>query len=224
MKLCRGVAGEWRLQVQCDRLRRRRSGLRCDDEAAADPQIAAALQQVSAQRIQANIEKLVSFGTRSTLSAQDPASIAAGHGIGAAREWIKSEFERYSKDCGGCLEVKTDSFTETRRPNSEGNGNHQCLCGLERIRCGERKTHRAGDGALRFAQQRHARCRGRRSGGERRWQRDGRQPGVRARVEQVKVPGNHYFSYGGGRRAGAKWQQHFRKRWRRIRAGIWKRC
>ena len=32
--------------------------------------------------------------------------------MGAAREWIKSEFERYSNDCGGCLEVKTDSFTE----------------------------------------------------------------------------------------------------------------
>src|ERR1700686_2805402 len=78
----------------------------------ADPQIAAALRQISAQRIQANIEKLVSFGTRLTLSAQDPASITTGHGIGAAREWIKSEFERYSKDCGGCLEVKTDSFTE----------------------------------------------------------------------------------------------------------------
>ncbi len=78
----------------------------------ADPAIAAALQQISAQRIQANIEKLVSFGTRLTLSAQDPASIAGGHGIGAAREWIKSEFERYSKDCGGCLEVKTDGFTE----------------------------------------------------------------------------------------------------------------
>ena len=79
---------------------------------SADPQTAAALRQVSAQRIQANIEKLVSFGTRSTLSAQDPASIAAGRGIGAARDWIKSEFELYSKACGGCLEVKTDSFTE----------------------------------------------------------------------------------------------------------------
>ena len=77
-----------------------------------DPQIAAAWQQISAQRVQADIEKLVSFGTRLTLSAQDPASIAAGRGIGAAREWIKAEFERYSKDCGGCLEVKTDSFTE----------------------------------------------------------------------------------------------------------------
>jgi hypothetical protein len=80
--------------------------------AASDPKIAAALRQVSAKQIQANIEKLVSFGTRLTLSAQDPASVAAGHGIGAAREWIKAEFERYSKECGGCLEVKTDSFTE----------------------------------------------------------------------------------------------------------------
>ena len=77
-----------------------------------DSQIAGALSQISAQRIQADIDKLVSFGTRLTLSAQDPSSIAAGHGIGAAREWIKSEFERYSKECGGCLEVKSDSFTE----------------------------------------------------------------------------------------------------------------
>jgi Zn-dependent M28 family amino/carboxypeptidase len=77
-----------------------------------DPQITAALMQVSAQRIQADIEKLVSFQTRLTLSAQDPDSIKAGHGIGAAREWLKAEFERYSRDCGGCLEVKTDSFTE----------------------------------------------------------------------------------------------------------------
>ena len=79
---------------------------------SADPQIAAVLRQISAARIQSTIEKLVSFQTRSTLSAQDPASIASGHGIGAAREWIKSEFERYSHDCGGCLEVKLDSFTE----------------------------------------------------------------------------------------------------------------
>jgi hypothetical protein len=78
----------------------------------ADPKIASALKEISAERIQANIGKLVSFGTRLTLSAQDPASIAAGHGIGAAREWIKSEFERYSTDCGSCLEVKTDAFME----------------------------------------------------------------------------------------------------------------
>ncbi len=78
----------------------------------ADPRIAAALKEVSADRIRANVEKLVSFGTRSTLSAQDADSIAKGQGIGAAREWIKSQFETYSKDCGGCLEVKTDNFIE----------------------------------------------------------------------------------------------------------------
>jgi hypothetical protein len=85
---------------------------RLEPKPPADPQIAAALARVSAQRIQANIEKLVSFQTRLTLSAQDADSVKAGHGIGAAREWIKSEFESYSRACGGCLEVKTDSFTE----------------------------------------------------------------------------------------------------------------
>src|SRR5206468_9788707 len=78
----------------------------------ADPKIAAALKEISPKQIQGTIEKLVSFGTRLTLSAQDPGSIAAGHGIGAAREWIKSEFDRYSHDCGGCLEVRTDTFTQ----------------------------------------------------------------------------------------------------------------
>jgi Zn-dependent M28 family amino/carboxypeptidase len=88
------------------------SGNNPSDSMPVDSRIAAALQQVSAERIQANIKKLVSFGTRSTISAQDPAAISAERGVGAAREWIKSEFEHYSKDCGGCLEVKTDTFTE----------------------------------------------------------------------------------------------------------------
>jgi hypothetical protein len=77
-----------------------------------DSHIAEAIRQVSADRIRQTIEKLVSFQNRSTISAQDETSIKAGKGIGAAREWIKAEFERYSKECGGCLEVKTDSFTE----------------------------------------------------------------------------------------------------------------
>ena len=79
---------------------------------AVDPRIAVALTEISPARIQGDIERLVGFGTRSTLSAQDPTSITAGRGIGAARDWIKSQFERYSKDCGGCLEVKTDAFTQ----------------------------------------------------------------------------------------------------------------
>jgi len=77
---------------------------------APDPAIAAALRQVSPARIQATIEKLVGFHSRSTLSTQYPAS--EGKGIVAAREWIRSEFGRYSEACGGCLEVKTDTFIE----------------------------------------------------------------------------------------------------------------
>ena len=76
----------------------------------ADPKIAAALKQISAAHIRELDEKLVSFHNRSTLSSDQPAS--SGRGINAARDWIKSEFERYSKDCGGCLEVKLDTFTQ----------------------------------------------------------------------------------------------------------------
>ncbi len=79
---------------------------------AVDPQIDAAVRQVSADHVHQTIEKLVSFGNRSTISAQEDAAIKAGKGVGAAREWIKGELDRYSKDCGGCLEVKTDSFLE----------------------------------------------------------------------------------------------------------------
>jgi hypothetical protein len=77
---------------------------------APDPQIAAALKAVSSQRIQQTIEKLVSFQSRHTLSSDVPAS--TGKGINAAAEWIKSELEGYSNACDGCLEVKTDEFTQ----------------------------------------------------------------------------------------------------------------
>ncbi len=77
-----------------------------------DAHIAETIRQVSADHIQQTIDKLVSFNNRSTISPQDEESIKAGKGIGAAREWIKAEFERYSKACSGCLEVKTDTFTQ----------------------------------------------------------------------------------------------------------------
>src|SRR5262249_40603022 len=78
----------------------------------SDPAIAAALKGVSATRIQQTIAKLVSFGTRQTLSANNPGAETSDQGIVAARKWIKSEFERYSADCGGCLEVKTDTYVQ----------------------------------------------------------------------------------------------------------------
>lgn len=58
-------------------------------------------EQVSADRLRADVEKLVSFGTRHTLSSQtDPQ-----RGIGAAVDWGAAEFGRVSADCGNCLEV-----------------------------------------------------------------------------------------------------------------------
>ena len=55
----------------------------------------------SAERIEKDIQTLVDFGTRHTLSD----TVSSKRGIGAARRWIKAEFERISEDCGGCLEV-----------------------------------------------------------------------------------------------------------------------
>ena len=60
---------------------------------------------VSAERIQADIEKLVSFGTRHTLSETESET----RGIGAARRWIEAEFENISKGCAVPLEVTTVS-------------------------------------------------------------------------------------------------------------------
>ena len=82
--------------------------------ATPDPQIAAALRDISAARIQQTIEKLVSFQTRQTLSSEMPAS--SGKGATAAAEWIKSQFTAYSQQCGGCLEVKTDEFIQEPGP------------------------------------------------------------------------------------------------------------
>ncbi|HZQ18864.1 MAG TPA: M28 family metallopeptidase [Terriglobales bacterium] len=92
------------------------SGQQSEENPPPDPQIRAALKSISPKQVQSDIEKLVSFNNRNTLSAQDKQAIASGKGIGAAREWIKSEFERYSRECGGCLEVKTDTFTQPAGP------------------------------------------------------------------------------------------------------------
>ena len=68
---------------------------------AFDPRIVEIVAASSAERVGADIETLASFGTRHTLSD----TTSSTRGIGAARRWIRSEFERISADCGGCLEV-----------------------------------------------------------------------------------------------------------------------
>ena len=59
---------------------------------AVDPRIYDIVESVSAERLEADVRKLVSFGTRNTLSETESST----HGIGAARRWIKAEFERIS--------------------------------------------------------------------------------------------------------------------------------
>ena len=67
------------------------------------------------ERLKADVEKLVSFGTRHTLSsATDPK-----RGIGAARRWAQSEFEKIAKACKGCLktELLERNMSGPRIPN-----------------------------------------------------------------------------------------------------------
>ncbi len=63
------------------------------------------IDSCSAERIKKDITKLVSFGTRHTLSD----TLSDTRGIGAARRWIKSEFEKISSACNNCLEVNYQS-------------------------------------------------------------------------------------------------------------------
>ena len=56
---------------------------------------------VDQNRLSSDIQTLAEFGTRHTLSD----TLSEVRGIGAARRWIKAEFEKISANCGGCLEV-----------------------------------------------------------------------------------------------------------------------
>ncbi|MBR09865.1 MAG: peptidase M28 [Rickettsiales bacterium] len=66
-----------------------------------DPQMYQIIDAVDASRLETDIRKLAGFGTRHTMSD----TVSKTRGIGAARRWIKSEFEKISKECGGCLEI-----------------------------------------------------------------------------------------------------------------------
>lgn len=59
------------------------------------------IESVSSKRLEKDVQILVNFGTRHTLSD----TLSESRGIGAARRWIKSEFETISKNCDNCLEV-----------------------------------------------------------------------------------------------------------------------
>ncbi len=72
-----------------------------------DPQIAKMVSEVSKDSLESYIRKMVSFGTRSTLSTQtDP-----NRGIGAARLWVLSRFNEFAKQSGGRLTAFIDTVT-----------------------------------------------------------------------------------------------------------------
>ncbi|HCN82412.1 MAG TPA: peptidase M28 [Sphingobacteriaceae bacterium] len=74
----------------------------------SDSEIRRMASEVSAQNLETIIRKLVGFETRHTLSD----TISNKTGIGAARNWIKQELEKYSKESGGRLKVEFDPFIQ----------------------------------------------------------------------------------------------------------------
>jgi hypothetical protein len=81
-----------------------------------DPEVARLLSEIDARNIERTVRKLVSFGTRNTLSAQDDPA----RGIGAARDWLKREFEEIARTSGGRLTVELQSYTQEAMPPPRG--------------------------------------------------------------------------------------------------------
>ncbi len=73
-----------------------------------EPAIGRLVGQIRADNIEHTVTKLVSFGTRNTLSAQDDPK----RGIGAARDWLAAEFDEISRASGGRLKVELQSLLQ----------------------------------------------------------------------------------------------------------------
>jgi Zn-dependent M28 family amino/carboxypeptidase len=72
-----------------------------------DPEIIKMISEIKAESLENTVNKLVSFGTRHTLSDTKSKT----RGIGAAQQWVKSEFEKYALASNGRLTAKIDYFT-----------------------------------------------------------------------------------------------------------------
>jgi len=77
--------------------------------AQVDTRVYDIIDDVSSTQLESYVQELVNFGTRNTFSDTDSDT----RGIGAARRWIKSEFESISSDCNNCLEVFFQGETVT---------------------------------------------------------------------------------------------------------------
>lgn len=73
-----------------------------------DSELISILSQIDPVRIEAIIEKLVSFGTRHTQSSQtDPK-----RGIGAARDWLLEQYEGFAAESEGYMTVELQSYIQ----------------------------------------------------------------------------------------------------------------
>jgi hypothetical protein len=68
------------------------------------------VSQIDARNIEQTIRKLVSFGTRNTLSVQDDPK----RGIGAARDWLFSEFSKVAEQSDGRMTVEKQTFEQPK--------------------------------------------------------------------------------------------------------------
>ncbi|BCJ55788.1 aminopeptidase [Actinoplanes sp. NBRC 14428] len=77
-----------------------------------DPELKALLREIDPHRIGSIVTRLAAFGTRHTLSSQDDPE----RGIGAARDWIHEQFQRYAAQSGGRMTVELQSFIQPPGP------------------------------------------------------------------------------------------------------------
>jgi hypothetical protein len=78
--------------------------------ARGNPDIPKILSEINARNIEATIRKLVSFGTRNTLSEQNNPN----RGIGAARDWLYEEFQKAAAQSGGRMTVEKQRFEQAK--------------------------------------------------------------------------------------------------------------
>jgi acetylornithine deacetylase/succinyl-diaminopimelate desuccinylase-like protein len=88
----------------------RQSRSRATSAQNSNKQIAQIVREIDARNIEKTIRKLVSFGTRNTLSEQnDP-----NRGVGAARDWLFAEFSKVAEQSGGRMTVEKQSFLQPK--------------------------------------------------------------------------------------------------------------
>src|SRR5215204_198067 len=80
--------------------------------AARNRSVASIVREIDARNIEATIRKLVSFGTRNTLSEQNNPT----RGIGAARDWLYAEFLKAAEASNGRMTVEKQSYEQAKAP------------------------------------------------------------------------------------------------------------